>query len=347
MKNTLLLTALFIFGFSIYGNAQTEKKFYSACIAFWNVENLYDTINEPAKNDEEFLPTGLNRWNTEKYLKKLDRLSEVIAQVGTEFNPDGPAIIGLAEIENIEVLNDLVKQNNIRSRNYKPILIEGPDRRGVDVALLYNPKYFSPKSQVLYTLSDPNDTSFATRGQLLVSGTLDGERMHFVVAHWPSRRGGEKRSRPKRALAANLGRHIIDSIQKAETGAKIIYMGDLNDDPVNESVFKVIQASSKKTDSTGNKLYNPMYPLFKNGIGSLAWNDSWNLFDQMLLTATFLATQQTGFQFHLAKVFNKPFLRQDSGNFKGYPWRTFSAGTYSAGYADHFPVFLILKKEVK
>lgn len=316
-------------------------------VAFWNVENFYDTINEPTKNDEEFLPNGLNRWTSERYWKKIDRLGEVISQIGTDVNPDGPAVIGLAEIENINVLNDLVKNPQISARNYKPILIEGPDRRGVDVALLYNPKYFKLTSAKSYRLSDPTDTSFASRDQLLVSGTLDGETMHFIVAHWPSRRGGEKRSRPKRELAAKLGRHIIDSLQKADPASKVIYMGDLNDDPVNASVYKHIGAYGKQTDSTGTQLYNPMYAMYKNGIGSLAYNDSWNLFDQFLITSSLLIQHQTGFSFHSAKVFNRPFLRQDNGNFKGYPFRTYSGGTYSGGYADHFPVYLMLKKEVK
>jgi hypothetical protein len=344
---TLIVTIIFIVSWQLSFSQGKSKEYYSACIAFWNVENLYDTINEPSKNDEEFLPSGANRWNTERYRKKLDRLSEVIEQLGTEFNPTGPVVLGLAEIENIQVLNDLVKQPRIASRNYQPILLEGPDRRGVDVALLYNPAYFKLLSKSQYILNDPADTSFATRGQLLVSGMLDNERIHFVVAHWPSRRGGEKRSRPKRLLAAQLGRHIIDSIQKAEPGAKIIYMGDLNDDPVNESVMKGIKASAKKTDTTSALLYNPMWSLYKEGIGTLAWNDSWNLFDQMLMTTSFMALSQNGFSYHAVRVFNKPYLRQDSGNFKGYPFRTFAGGSYIGGYADHFPVYIMLKKEVK
>lgn len=341
----ILLSILSFYLLSI--NLPAQKNYYSACIAFYNVENLYDTINAPDKNDEEFLPKGANRWNTERYLKKLDRLSEVISQIGTEINPDGPAVLGLAEIENVNVLQDLVKNPRIVSRNYQPVLIEGPDRRGVDVALLYNPKYFTPTAQVSYTLRDPGDTAFASRDQLLVSGELDGEKFHFIVAHWPSRRGGEKRSRPKREMAAQLGRHIIDSLQKADPQSKIIYMGDLNDDPVNLSVQKSIAAHARLKDTSGTALYNPMMELYKNGIGSLAWNDSWNLFDQFLITTSLLKKEQKGFQYHTAKVYNKPYLRQDSGNFKGYPFRTYSGGNYTGGYADHFPVYMILKKEVQ
>jgi hypothetical protein len=324
-----------------------NKKYLVSCIAFYNVENLYDTIDSPGVNDHEFTPNGPNQWNTLKYYKKLDRLAEVISQLGSEATPDGPAVIGLCEVENLNVLEDLVKTEKLKKNNYQIVHYDGPDHRGVDVALLYNPKYFKATNSKSYTLKINDDTTFKTRDQLVVSGIFDGEPMHFIVAHWPSRRGGQKASNPKRIEAGKLGRKIIDSLIALNANAKIAYMGDLNDDPVNASVKVHINTSAKIDKTTGNKLFNPMEELFKKGIGTLAWKDSWNLFDQIIITAPFVKQTYADWQFYKAKVFNKDFVKQDEGNFKGYPFRTFAGGQYTGGYSDHFAVYILLMKEKK
>ncbi len=348
------LSKKFIYSFlllflPVWGMAQekSKKEFYPACVAFYNVENLYDTINNPLTNDEEFLPDGANRWNGPRYWKKINDLSTVISQIGTEFTPDGPAILGLSEIENREVLEDLVNNPKLKEKNYKIVHYDSPDRRGVDVALIYQSAYFTVTSSKNIPLRIPGRDDFYTRDQLLVSGLLDGELIHVIVAHWPSRRGGEKRSRPMRIAAAELGRKIIDSLQQIDPEAKVIYMGDLNDDPVNESVKTHLKASAKLTDTTGAALYNPMYDLFRKGIGSLAWRDSWNLFDQLLISTSLLKKDYSSFRYYGARVFNKTFLTQSEGNYKGYPFRTFAGGSYQGGYSDHFPVYLLLVKEKK
>jgi len=321
-----------------------NKQYHVACIGFYNVENLYDTINQP-NNDEEFLPESPKKWNTEKYFKKLENLSTVISQLGIDATPDGLSILGLAEVENRGVLEDLVKTEKLKNRNYQIVHYDGPDKRGVDVALLYNPKHFIVENSVSYTLKIPGKEDFFTRDQLLVSGRLAGEKIHIIVCHWPSRRGGEKRSRPLREAAADLTRHIADSIFKIEPLAKIIIMGDLNDDPTNSSVKKHIKTVAKTHEVREDLFFNPMEELYNKGIGTLAWRDSWNLFDQIILSYSLTKCHYETFCYYGAKVFNKPFVRQEEGNFKGYPFRTFAGGTYTGGYSDHFAVYVILLRE--
>lgn len=333
---------------SIAQDVERPKNVTAGCIAFYNVENLYDTLDTPNTDDFEFTPAGPNKWNTEKYKVKLDHLSEVLSQLGTELTPDGAAVIGLAEIENDNVLNDLVKESKLKKRNYNIVHFDGPDRRGVDVALLYNPKYFKVTNSKSYRLTNPEDSSFRSRDQLMVSGTFDGEPMHFIVTHWPSRRGGEKKSQPLRILAAKLSRSIVDSILKVDPNAKVIFMGDLNDDPNNVSLTKYMQAADDEKNLQPHELYNTMADNFKKGIGTLAHQDAWNLFDQMLITPQLIAKNgYSSYKYYGCKVYNKSYLMSDSGRYKGYPFRTYSGGTWTGGYSDHFPVYLFLVKEKK
>ncbi|MBN2637912.1 MAG: endonuclease/exonuclease/phosphatase family protein [Bacteroidales bacterium] len=316
-------------------------------MGFYNQENLFDTINDPKINDEEFLPDGTNRWNTAKYEHKLKHMSEAISKVGLSFNPDGLAVLGISEIENKKVIEDLVSQPALKDRNYQIVHYNSPDRRGVDVALIYNPKYLKvlhTKSVRLHVEGMPH---FRTRDQLVVEGSLLGENIYFIVNHWPSRYGGEKRSRPLRDAAAALTRHIADSIMAMNPKAKIIAMGDLNDNPNNESVLKIMRAVGNERDMKGNDFYNPMFKLYKSGIGTTAWRDTWSLFDQMLLSPGLLSKNYSTWEFFKVEVFNKPFLLQKDGKYKGYPFRSFAGGAWQGGYSDHFPVFVVLIREVK
>lgn len=336
--------------FSFFSFAQKLEKginYQIAVVAFWNVENLYDTINDPKKIDEEFLPNGTNLWNTPRYLKKLDHLAEVIKQLGEEYTPDGPAVIGMCEIENINVLKDLAKQPKIANRNYQPILIEGPDARGVDPALMYNPKYFKPEKWVSYPVTIVTDPEHKTRDILVVYGKLLGESFAFLVNHWPSRRGGEEASRPNRISAAKVARHIADSIMKVNGDIKIMIMGDYNDDPINESIKKIIGTYDDVKRTRDDEFFNPMEKLHKKGFGTLAYQDQWNLFDQILLNKPLLPTDYSTLQYLNVKIFNKPFVRNDFGNFKGYPFRTIVGGNYQGGYSDHFSVYVVLARAIK
>lgn len=336
---------LFTLLLSIYTYAQEKKEYNVVCVAFYNLENLFDTIDTPDVNDFEYTPGGPNEWNTTKYISKLKNLSKAVSEIGTDFTPHGPAILGVSEIENRFVLEDLVKQELIASRNYQIVHYDGPDRRGVDVALLYNPAYFKVTSSKSYRLKIPGRDNFYTRDQLLVSGELQGDPIHIIVGHWPSRSGGESRSRPLRNAAAALGRHIIDSIQNVDPNAKVVLMGDLNDNPDNESVLKILRALPEQKDMKDSDLYNPFFNLYKKGIGTLAWRDTWSLFDMILPTKPLLETDYSSYRFYKASVFNKAFLQQPSGRFKGYPFRTHAGGQYLGGFSDHFPTYILLIRE--
>ncbi len=345
MKNIILSIILF-FVISI-SFAQKEKEYKIATIAFYNIENLFDTINDPnIFLNHEFSTESEKNWNTEKYYSKMDRIGGVIKKIGCDISNTAPAIIGVSEVENKTVLQDLVKAEPILEYNYQFVHIDGPDRRGVDCALLYRPEYFEVTNTAMYRVHTEDDPDFITRDQLLVSGILDGEKIHIIVLHWPSRRGGEKRSAPKREAAADVTRHIVDSILEIDANAKIICMGDLNDDPVNSSVKKHLNTTGTKENAINGVLYNPMIKLYKKGIGSLAYRDKWNLFDQIIMSPGFLDKESNGYIHYKTFVFNKPFLMQKEGRYKGYPLRTYVGDTYQGGYSDHFPVYIFVIKEI-
>jgi len=337
-----------LFGVSVASaqNENQDRKFLAVPIAYYNVENLFDTINDPDRNDDDFTPEGANRWTSERYYEKLDRLAEVISKLGTELNPDGPAVIGLGEVENEEVVWDLARQERIKDRNYQVVYYRSRDRR-VDNAFMYNPKYFEKTSSKPVPTIIPDRPDFRTRDQVVLSGLLLGEPFHFIVAHWPSRRGGEARSRPLRIAAADIARSIIDSLKAEDPNAKVIFMGDLNDDPTDISVRRHLNAIGDKDKLSEGQLYNPFVDFARRGIGTLAWRDSWNLFDQIIMTQSLLGDDFSTFKYHRAEVFNRPFLRQPSGRFQGYPFRSYGGGVYLGGYSDHFPVYIFLIREIK
>lgn len=337
---------LFFLGFNL-ALSQEKVNYKIACIGFYNLENLFDTLDDPNTNDEEYLPDGANKWDSTKYANKLLNMSTVIADIATEITPDGLAVLGVAEIENRKVLEDLVAMPLLKGRNYQIVHYDSPDRRGVDVGMLYSEKYFKLKNSVSYRLVFPDNPDYFTRDQLVATGDMDGEDVSVIVAHWPSRRGGQQASEPNRIEAAKLGRRIIDSLFAVNPAAKIILMGDLNDDPVNVSVTDYIRAKGKVSKMGETDMYNVMYDHFKNGNGTLAWNDAWNLFDQIIISPSFISQDASSYVFHKSVVFNKDYLKQQDGNYKGYPKRTHAAGVYLNGYSDHFPVYMVLKKEVR
>lgn len=325
-----------------------NKKYTAVAIGFWNVENFYDTLNDPRKIDEEFLPDGANNWNTPKYKTKIEHLADVISQMGADAVPDGLAAMGMCEIENKTVLEDLVKSPKLAARHYKVVLIEGPDVRGVDPAFIYNPKYFEFISAKTFPVVVVTDTAHKTRDELLVTGKMLGEKMHFIICHWPSRRGGDLASEPNRISAGKKARSIVDSLLKEDPNAKVIVMGDLNDDPIDASVKKTLRTyKDPRHEAKDGEMFNAMEGHFKKGIGTLAYNDAWNLFDQMIMTPALVKGNFKDYQFYTSRVFNKQFMAEEYGKYKGYPKRTFSGGQYTAGYSDHYPVFSVFLKEKK
>ncbi|HFA51219.1 MAG TPA: hypothetical protein ENJ95_19580 [Bacteroidetes bacterium] len=339
----------FSFSFFFFQNiAAQDAEYKVACIGFYNLENLFDTVDDPDKRDEEFTPNGRRNWSDKFYQDKLHNLAKVVSQMGTELTPDGVALLGVSEVENRKVLEDLVKQPAIAGRNYQIVHYDSPDERGIDVALIYQPKYFTVTGSrpiPLFIKNSDGSRNF-TRDVLHVSGILDGEEIHVLVNHWPSRSGGEKRSRPGRNAAAALCKQVKDSLQQIDPNVKIIIMGDLNDDPVSPSVKEVLGAKAKKKNVKEGDMFNPMTKYFKKGIGTTAWRDAWSLFDQVMVSYGLVKKDQPGYRFYKATVFNKPFLIQKTGRYKGYPFRTFDFSNYIAGYSDHFPVYLFLIKEV-
>ncbi|HKR05211.1 MAG TPA: hypothetical protein VJY62_11320 [Bacteroidia bacterium] len=350
MKNGWKAVIIFLLTLNVSGKVYSQQKNYKiGVIGFYNLENLFDTIDQP-NNDEEFLPNGANHNTAEVYLDKLGKLSTVISQIGTDITADGLSLMGCAEVENEGVLKDLVSNPKLKNRNYKIVHYDSPDARGIDVGLLYNPKYFTVKSSeslFVELLADDNKSPYYTRDILFVHGMYDGEPMYVFVNHWPSRRGGAEASAPSRAKAAGVCKHKIDSITKINPDAKIIVMGDLNDDPVDPSVSVVLNAKGNKEKVKQGGLYNPWTDYYTQGIGTLAYNDSWNLFDQIMLSSAWLNKKQSGFFFKEAGIFHKSWMEESSGKYKGYPKRTYDGSKYIGGYSDHFPTYVVLLKETK
>ncbi|MBG42841.1 MAG: endonuclease [Aequorivita sp.] len=327
---------------------QNEKQYKVNTIAFYNVENLFDYEDDPITFDDDRTPDGKDHWTQEIYEAKLANMAKVISEIGEDVTGTSPAIIGVSEIENRRVLEDLLNQEPLVKKDYGIVHFDSPDRRGIDVALLYQKKLFTPTNYkayelVIYDDQDRNKRIY-TRDQLLVSGMLDGEKIHVIVNHWPSRSGGEARSRPKRIKAAELNKQIMDSLFSEDPYAKIITMGDLNDDPTNESVKDILKAKNDRENMKIKELYNPMEDMFKQGLGTLAYRDGWNLFDQIIISTELAKKDYSSYRFYKAGIFNKSYLATPRGQYKGYPFRSFVNG-YTGGYSDHFPVFIYLIKE--
>ncbi len=346
MQKIITTVAITFFLFSTV-NAQ-KAQYRPAIVAFYNCENFYDTVNNPIVDDEEFLPNSERHYDSHIFLDKVERLSSVISQLGTDINPDGFAILGVAEIENDTVLNILTHSKKLKNRNLKIVHYDSPDKRGIDVGLLYNPKYFTPlySTPLFVQLPGGSKDSYFTRDILYVKGLMDGDTVHVFVNHWPSRSGGEERSIPARAAAASVAKHSIDSILTSNSKSKIVLMGDLNDDPISPSVVKVLGASGneKKVKETG--LFNPWVDMYKKGLGTLAYQDAWGLFDQVIISGSWLNKDQSGYFYQKAVIYNKDFLVQKTGRYRGYGKRTWDGTTYNYGYSDHFPVYLVMLKKV-
>lgn len=317
------------------------------CVGFYNLENLFDPADDPEILDEEFTPNGSKNYTQVVYESKLKNLAKVISQVAKEDSPDGLSVLGVCEIENRKVLEDLVADSQIKNRNYQIVHFQSPDFRGIDCALLYNPKYFKVKdSKALpVLLKMPDGEERTTRDILWVYGDYLGEPMHFFVNHWPSRRGGEEASAPHRANAAGVARAFIDSLQSVDPNAKIMLMGDLNDDPISPSVALVMKAKQNLKDVDATDFYNPWHAYYKKGIGTLAYRDAWNLFDQVIVSKPFTDKKQDGFFLHKPVIFSRDYLIQKSGRYKGYPFRTYDFNIFMNGYSDHFPVYVVLLRK--
>lgn len=347
MKQINLFILSFLFCLLL--NAQEKKTYKIHTVAFYNLENLFDPINDPTKFDEASPMMEIKANRDAIYRKKVKNMARVISEIGLDITNNSPAIIGVSEVENREVLEDLVNDSLLLEKNYGIVHYNSPDVRGIDVALLYQKQLFTPISTSNHELKIYDDASkkrVYTRDQLLVSGNLEDELIHIIVNHWPSRSGGETRSRPKRIAAAKLTKHLVDSLQVIDPYAKVFILGDLNDNPNNTSVKDILKTKKNRKRVGLKGIYNPYDSFFKNGIGTTAYRDSWSLFDQILLTKPLLEKDYSSFRFYKAGIFNRQYLITRTGIYKGYPFRSWSNGGFSNGFSDHFPVYVYVIKEV-
>lgn len=329
--------------------ASAQKKYSVYGVGFYNQENLFDTCHDEGKRDYDFLPTGSYKWNAMKYNHKLNNMSRALADMGTDVLPNiGCAIIGLAEVENSKALDDLIAQPALSARNYQYVHIEGPDRRGIDCALLYNPSLFSVKNTRLvpYVQKLKKDSAFYTRGFLTVSGTLADENVAVIVCHLPSRFSESF----YRELGAEQVKAIKDSLLNDDPNCKVFVMGDMNDDPIDKSMAGILKGKANIKDVNEGDMYNPWYNiLVKEGVGTLLYQGSWNLFDQILVTPNLLNKDDkkdfSSLKLWKNQIFKRDYLFQTEGKYKGSPKRTTAGGVWLDGYSDHLPVVVYLVKE--
>ena len=341
MKKLLIVLNLLLL-LSLSSNAQGKKyALYSA--AFYNLENLFDYTHDQGKDDYEFLPDGKNEWDSIRYVSKLHNMAQVISQLARDKQPEGPAFIGVAEVENRKVLEALVKQPALASTGYQFVHYEGPDKRGIDCGLIYNPALFQVTTSKLDLYVNPNDTVHKTRGFLIVSGILANEKVTVIVNHWPSR-GADS---PARVLAGQQVRVLKDSLLTADPASKVIIMGDMNDDPMDESMSQALGAKREIKDVEQGGLYNPWWNTLAKGMGTLTYRGKWNLFDQIVVSSNLLGDDRSTLKFCQNEIFYRDFMIEQEGKYKGSPKRTFGGSTWLNGYSDHLPTIIYLIKEIK
>lgn len=298
---------------------------------------------------EEFTPNSGKNYNTKVYKAKLANEAKVISELGAQYTKTAPAVVGLIEVENRQVIEDLVKQPVLAKYDYGIIHYNSYDYRGIDVALIYQKRRFTPTNSLkkeLKVFGDDGRREY-TRDILVVTGFLDNEKVAFFMNHWPSRRGGEAVSLPKRNAAAALLKQQMDSIRTADPSTKLFAMGDFNDDPVSSSFKNYLKAAGNPKDLSETTPYlNLMYPLYKKGIASLAYQDAPNLFDQIIVSKNVISDQVTKeYSVYKAEIFAPPYLVNKEGSYKGYPFRSWDGDRFTGGYSDHFPAFVVLQKE--
>jgi len=394
------LTLLIIFNLFLTLNVKAQSKYSSATVAFYNVENLFDTIKsvgyvngtlpfndknyhiQIAESDiskyeteefkqsytyenikgkkiirplilqEEFLPNENKRWNTEKYFQKVNNISKVISELGADVTGSAPVIVGICEIETRETLEDLAKSSALKKYDYGVVHFNSFDARGVDTGLLYQKSRFKvidARPHPIFNYDAEGKRKY-TRDILQVTGLLDGEEITFLVNHWPSRSGGEKVSMPARMEAAKVMKGIFDELKSKNPNAKVIAMGDFNDDPISPSIKNIFDPAGEIAKVSDNGYYDPMLPLYKKGVGTLAYRDAWNLFDQFISTSSLVTKNKdySTYKIFKTEIYNKDYLKATEGAYKGFPNRMWSGDTYRAnGYSDHFPVYTILLKQAK
>ena len=342
-KNILLVVLLLLL--CLQSRAQ-EKKCEIYAVGFYNLENMFDTIHDHGKNDYEFLPDGTYRWGTLKYSGKLKNIATVLNDMGRDVSPEGLAAVGVCEVENSRVLDALVGHDVLAQLGWEYIHMEGPDRRGVDCALLYNPRLFKPICSLLSPYSaEDGDTAYKTRGFLVVHGEMGGESLHIIVNHWPSRSAKS----PVRERAGILVRQLKDSVMRAVPGTKVLVIGDMNDNPDNISMKSCLGAMREIVEvKSATELYNPWWNILRNeGRGTLKYRGKWNLYDQIVLSGNLVGKDRSTLKLYKSEIFSREYMFQHEGRYKGNTLRTHAGGVWLNGYSDHLPVIVYLVKETK
>ena len=354
-----LLTILLLFAVATLAFAQGGGR-TSRVIGFYNLENLFDTYHDEGKNDYQYLPDGQNQWTEARYAKKLHNMATVIEAMKKD-NGCWHAILGVSEIENRHVLEDLVVQPEIAAANFQIIHYDSPDRRGVDVALLYKPELFKVlASEAIPFTFDGSEIDFSawtqeekdnfrTRDVLMVRGLLDGEHFAFFVAHLPSRLGGKGADLRPRGAEIIYNRAI--ELQKEFPGIKIVVMGDMNDNPTDASMVKYMHGKEKIEDVGPLDFFSPFLSMLKAGYSSLYYRGEANIYDIILVNSNLVNVTDGSYAIRpivkkkfYGRVFNKPFMTQQKGQYKGTPFRTFSGGAFVGGYSDHYPTYIVVTK---
>lgn len=349
MKNFFRLIIL-VFLINVSTFSQSDTIYF----AFWNVENLFDTFDDPQKNDEDFTPSGSNEWTEERLEKKQFNLSRVIRNMNDNRGPD---ILGVCEIENEAVLRQMVDRF-LSDLNFGIAYVESPDRRGIDNGLLYK----KDKFKLIEVTSDTINLNYdgATRpvvGAVLVS--KENDTLYCFVNHWPSRRGGEEVSEPNRISAGTTLRNRVNKVLENSPSANIVIMGDFNDMPNNKSVLEALGALPFYCDSldapdyslnelieenySGN-LFNTAYPRFAAGEGTFLFRGNWNMLDQMIISHSLVTSEKFYYLCNSFEIFKPEYIVTKTGTFAGAIFPTYGGSRYLGGYSDHYPVFIKLIK---
>ncbi|MCI7178833.1 MAG: endonuclease/exonuclease/phosphatase family protein [Candidatus Cryptobacteroides sp.] len=356
MKRSFIVAALLLL-MSLSASAQKTQQNY--VIGFYNLENLFDIYDDPVKNDSEFLPEGKNKWTQAKYEKKLHNMAKVIRSMADN-NKRWHTILGISEIENRLVIEDLVSQPEIADANYQIVHYDSPDRRGVDVALLYKPDQFTylDSESIPFDFnsdidfSDTDTSYFKTRDILMVHGLIAGEHFAFYVAHLPSRVGGKGGN--LRSRGAEIIYNHSREMEAKYPGIKIVAMGDMNDNPTDDSMAKYLHGQEHLENVTPTEFYSPYISMLKAGYGSLCYQGVWSIYDLELVNYNLAHAPDGGLKIqpvtknhgkeYYGVVFKRPWMTTQKGQYKGYPFRTFSNGAFVGGYSDHYPTYIVIGK---
>jgi len=335
-KSTLSIYLLLFITLNAFSQPEKwkNKKYFTA--VSYNVENLFDTINDPTKNDNEFTPNTEKNYNTDRYFKKIENISSVIQSINKN---ELPEIIGLVEVENKSVLKDLVASNNLKSGNYQIIIEEGPDPRGIDCAFLYRPDVFKYINHKTLPVIFPFANNSRTRDILYIKGMVHKDTLHVFVNHWSSRRGGAEKSEPKRIMSAKVLRENIDSILSKDTQAQILIMGDFNDEPSNASLKKILSAG-KASDTL--PMVNLMYEISEEGKGTYYYKGEYNMLDNFVVSKN-LTTKTKKFRLYKNQgwIYKPEFICFTHKNGDKAPSRTYGGNNFYGGFSDHFPIYTL------